>query len=83
MNKLIKLFPMLAMVLGAGFAMSFSGPQSGPEYGLDGSQWRNVTGVDPGPTTYECDEALTVCTRNAPNSSAPMVKDGIFIYHGN
>ena len=83
MNKLVKLLPVLALVMGAGFAMAFSGPQSGPEYGLDGSVWRNVTGLIPGPTTYECNEADEVCTRTAPNETAPMEKDGIFVYNGN
>lgn len=83
MNKTVKLLPVLGLVMGAGFAMAFSGPQSGPEYGLDGTEWRNVTGLIPGPDTYECDEAEVVCTRTAANSSAPMVKEGIFVYHGN
>jgi hypothetical protein len=82
MNKLLKLLPAFALVLAASFAFGFSSPTNGPEYGLDGSQWKEVTGLIPGPDTYECNLSSQVCTRSAPNSTAPMVKQGVFIFNG-
>ncbi|WP_339880592.1 DUF6520 family protein [uncultured Algoriphagus sp.] len=80
MNKLAKLLPALAMVLGATFAFGFSPatPQTS-EYGLSGSNWINVTGLTPGPSTYQCNSASQVCTRQTPNSSGNPVKSGIFV----
>lgn len=80
MNKLSKLLPVLALALGAFGAVAFTPPSSqSAEYGYDGQSWINVTGLDPGPETYQCDEDPQVCTRQAPNSSANPVKTGLFI----
>lgn len=79
MNKLLKLLPVFALVLAASFAFGFSSPVNGPEYGLDGTEWVDVTGLLPGPSTYLCNSAPEVCTRTAPDISAPQKRSGIFV----
>ena len=58
MNKLSKLLPALALVLGATFAVAFSFPktQTGM-FGLDGTTWYDVTETDPDEDTYVCDQS--------------------------
>lgn len=80
MNKLAKMLPVLALVLGATAAVAFTPASSqSSEHGFDGQNWINVTGLVPGPDTYQCDQNPQVCTRQAPNSSASPVKTGLFI----
>ncbi len=78
MNKTLKFLPALAMVLAAGLAFGFS-PAQTSEHGYDGQNWIDVTGLTPGPDTYQCNTSTVVCTREAPNQSAPPVKSGIFV----
>ena len=55
MNKLAKLLPALALVLGAFAAVAFTSPQSlTGEFGEENGIWYDVTNTDPGPDTYEC-----------------------------
>lgn len=84
MNKLMSKLPLLAFVLAAFAAVAFTGSKDlQPEYGLDGSSWINVTGLTPG-VDYDCDlDNELVCTRTAPDPSAPMVKPGIFVFPAN
>ncbi|MDR7131665.1 hypothetical protein J2X69_004029 [Algoriphagus sp. 4150] len=83
MKKLEGKLPLIAFVVAAFAAVAFTGPKDlQPEYGLDGSTWRNVTNITPGEDTYECNDSNLVCTRSAANPSAPMVKEGTFIFHG-
>lgn len=85
MNKLIKLLPAFALVLAATFAFAFS-PAGAPEYAQDSSNpsiWYDLTGITPGPSTYECDFSEDVCTRVLPNTSATMQKEGEFVKNGN
>ena len=77
MNNLIKRLPLFAFILAAFGAFAFSSPPT-PEYGLSGSTWINVTGLTPGPTTYQCNQDPQACTREAPSPSSPVVKTGIF-----
>jgi hypothetical protein len=78
MIKFLKLLPALALVLAATFAFAF-GPKQVSEHGYDGQNWINVTGLTPGPSTYQCNESTVTCTRQAANPSAPQVKPGIFV----
>ncbi|OOG69924.1 DUF6520 family protein [Algoriphagus sp. A40] len=78
MIKFLKLLPALAIVLAATLAFAFA-PAQTSEYGYDGQNWINVTGLTPGPTTFLCNEDPQVCTRQAANHSAPQVKPGIFV----
>lgn len=79
MNTLIKRLPLFAFVLAAFAAFAFTSPDTG-EYGYDGEHWIDVTEVDPGPLTYQCNFSTTqVCTRELPNAGAPQVKPGIFV----
>lgn len=84
MEAITKRLPLLAFVLAAFAAVAFTGPQDHqPEYGLDESTWINVTALTPG-VDYDCNlEEEEVCTRSAPNPSAPMVKPGIFVFPAN
>lgn len=89
MNKLKKLLPALALVLGATLAMAMNfadspveryaeDPASGPQI------WYDLTDVDPGPQTYECDELVSVtCSFEEPNMSSDPIEDGEFIKNGN
>ncbi|REG77515.1 hypothetical protein [Algoriphagus antarcticus] len=77
MNKLAGKLPIIAFVFAAFAAFAFTSPPI-PEYGLSGSNWIDVTGLTPGPTTYQCNLDPQACTREAPNTSAPVVKTGIF-----
>ncbi|QYH40546.1 hypothetical protein GYM62_17720 [Algoriphagus sp. NBT04N3] len=82
MNKLSKLLPALALVLGAFAAVAFTSPDKPqPEYGLDGSNWINVENLQIG-QDYLCNESEEVCTRTAPSITAPMVKEGTFEFLG-
>ena len=84
MDKFLKKLPLLAFVLAAFAAFAFSpADNQSSEYGFDGQNWINVTGLVPGPETYQCDEDPQVCTRRAPNSSAQPVKTGLFINNMN
>ncbi len=78
MNNLIKRLPAFAFVLAAFAAFAFT-PAVSPEYGFDGENWIEVTELTPGPMTYQCNGSSQVCTREAPNSTAPQVKPGIFV----
>ena len=81
MNTLIKRLPLFAFVLAAFAAFAFTSPQT-EEWGqIDEENFINVTGLTPGPTTYECDDEPDVCTRTAPNASAPVEKTGLFVNH--
>lgn len=84
MKNVKGILPIIAFVFSAFIAVAFSGPKDlQPEYGLDGSTWRNVQGLTPG-VEYECNLAPEqVCTRSAPNPSAPMVKPGIIEFLDN
>lgn len=80
MNKFLNKLPVLAFVLAAFAAFAFSPADSQTaEYGFDGQNWINVTGLDPGPDTYLCDDEPVVCTRSAPSPAAQQVKPGLFI----
>lgn len=60
MNKLSKLLPAFAMVLGAFAAFAFTSPPSSTgEYGLAGGVWYDVTSTNPDEDTYVCDEDET------------------------
>ncbi|WP_339708310.1 DUF6520 family protein [Algoriphagus aquimarinus] len=78
MNKIAGKLPIIAFVFAAFAAFAFTSPQVS-EYGLSGSNWINVTGLTPGPTTYQCNSDPQACTRQEPNLSAPVVKTGIFV----
>ena len=84
MNILIKRLPLFAFVLAAFAAFAFSGPKDlQPEYGLDGSTWRNVTGLTPG-VHYDCDyDEEMICTHSAEDIESPAVKPGIFVFPAN
>lgn len=71
MNKLAKLLPALALVLGATLAFAFSPKgDTTSQYGQDSGQWIDVTGVTPGPTTYTCDATVDMhCLYDAPNGN--------------
>lgn len=78
MIKFLKLLPALAMVLAATLAFAFA-PAPPSEHGFDGQNWIDVSGLTPGPDTYQCNTSTVACTREAPNPSAPVVKTGIFV----
>ena len=80
MKRFLKVLPALAMALGAFGAVAFTTPTlQSSEHGYDGQNWLDVTGLPPGPDTYQCNTSTAVCTRQAPNPSAPAVKSGIFV----
>lgn len=80
MTKIKGVLPIIAFVFAAFAALAFSPADSQTaEYGFDGQNWINVTGLVPGPDTYLCDEDPQVCTRRAPNPTAQQVKTGLFI----
>lgn len=82
MIKFLKLLPAIALVLAATFAFAFSSPQPfAPEYGQDGENWINVENLQIG-DDYVCNESEEVCTRTAPSETAPMVKEGSFVFLG-
>ena len=79
MVKSLKMLPALAMVLAATLAFGFTpNTPPTPEHGYDGA-WIEVTGLTPGASTYQCDADPQACTRKAPNSTAQVVKTGIFV----
>lgn len=81
MNKVKGALPMIAFVFAAFAAFAFSSPQV-EEWGqIDEQNFINVTDLTPGPNTYECDDEPEVCTRSAPNDSAPVTKTGLFVNH--
>lgn len=56
MNKLLNMLPLLAFVLAAFAAVAFTSPKSNSgEYGLSGTTWYDVTGINPDEDTYVCD----------------------------
>ncbi|MBN7813435.1 hypothetical protein J0A68_20940 [Algoriphagus sp. H41] len=67
----MKRLPLLAFVLAATIAFAFSPKgEDSNQYGHDSTQWINVTGVTPGPTTYTCDAAVSEhCLYDAPNGN--------------
>ncbi len=88
MNKLSRILPAFALVLGATLAMAMNfannpveryaeDPGPGPEI------WYDLTDVDPGDDTYDCDINIsTICSRVAPMSSATQVEPGQFVVNG-
>ncbi len=85
MNKLSKLLPVLALVLGAFAAVAFS-PKDLPMnvYGESAGLWYNVTGITPGPSTYTCDQQVDVeCLHDAVNGNPINPgEDRIFVKRG-
>lgn len=84
MNKLRKLLPALALLLGAGLAISQAGDLD-PEFAQDPDNpaiWYDLSNVTPGPNTYECDDVPDVCTRVLPSSTSAMKTSGEFIKNG-
>lgn len=82
MNTLIKRLPLFAFVLAAFAAFAFTSPRTG-EYAQDPSVpsiWYDLSEVDPGPDTYECINTGN-CLRSAPNTSAPVIANGMFVKH--
>ncbi|RAI85607.1 hypothetical protein [Algoriphagus yeomjeoni] len=81
MNTLVKRLPLFAFVLAAFAAFAFTGPSDpDPEFGLDGSTWRNVSGLTPG-VDYNCNyNPEMVCTHIAEDIESPAVKPGIFVF---
>lgn len=83
MNTLIKKLPLLAFVLAAFAAVAFTPPHDPqPEYGLDGSIWRDATELEID-VNYQCNESEEVCTRSAPSEQAAPMKPGTFVFLGN
>lgn len=83
MNTLIKKLPLLAFVLAAFAAVAFTPPHDPqPEYGLDGSIWRDVTELEID-VNYQCNDSEQVCTRSAPSEQAAPMKPGTFVFLGN
>jgi hypothetical protein len=76
MKTLIKRLPVFAFILAALAAFAFAPPQTS-EYGFDGTNWIDVSNMTPG-QDYLCNVEEDVCTRSAPNPSAPQVKSGLF-----
>jgi hypothetical protein len=86
--KLFKnLLPALALLLGATLAMAMNFPGNPTErYAKHPTLeiWYDLTDIEPGDETYDCDEfETTTCSRVAPNSSAMQVEPGQFIVNGN
>jgi hypothetical protein len=80
MNTLMKRLPLLALVLAAFAAVAFTSPMA-PEYAQDPvtpSIWYDLTEVDPGPNTYDCNGEEIICTRNQAGTHGNMVKEGQF-----
>lgn len=71
MEAITKRLPLLAFVLAAFAAVAFSPKDSAMnEYGESASQWYNVTGITPGPTTYTCDAKPNLeCLHDAVNGN--------------
>ncbi|WPR76033.1 DUF6520 family protein [Algoriphagus sp. NG3] len=60
MNKVKGALPIIAFVFAAFAAFAFSSPKSlTGEYGLSGSTWYDVTGINPDEDTYVCNEDET------------------------
>lgn len=88
MNRLNKLLPALALVLGATLAMAMNfadnptvryaeDPAPGPEI------WYNLQGVTPGSETYVCDtEEEVTCSYEMPDKNSEPVELGEFIITG-
>jgi hypothetical protein len=82
MNKLINKLPLLAFVLAAFAAVAFTSPETG-EYAQDPdnpSIWYDLSEVDPGPETYECNNTGN-CLRDAPSTSGTVIANGMFVKH--
>lgn len=81
------MLPLLGLVLAAVFAFAFSEPDSMDRHGIDDTQpligWVDVTGVPPGPETYECNLSVqTQCLYDAPNGNPIPNSDGKFTLNG-
>lgn len=82
MNKLKGALPIIAFVFAAFAAVAFTSPAA-PEYAQDPSNpsvWYDLSEIDPGPETYECNNTGN-CLRSAPNTSAPVIANGMFVKH--
>ncbi|PZX57606.1 hypothetical protein LV84_01734 [Algoriphagus ratkowskyi] len=79
MKTLFKRLPAFAFVLAAFAAFAFTSPQVSEWGQIDETTFVNVTGLTPGPSTYQCDSDPQACTRSAANDSAPVIKQGLFI----
>lgn len=88
MNKLSKLLPALALVLGATLAMAMNFADNPTErYAEDpapGTEvWYDLTDITPGPSTYQCDEEVDeTCSHMDANFSSNEVEAGEFIKNG-
>lgn len=88
MNKLNKLLPALALVLGAMMAMAMNfaddptvryaeDPAPGPEI------WYNLQGVTPGTETYLCNtNNEVICSYESPDKDSDPVEPGVFVIKG-
>lgn len=83
MNKVKGALPIFAFLFAAFAAVAFTPPHDPqPEYGLDGSIWRDVTELEID-VNYQCNESEEVCTRSAPSEQAAPMKPGTFVFLGN
>ncbi|WP_026947142.1 DUF6520 family protein [Algoriphagus marincola] len=88
MNKLRKLLPALALMLGASLAMAMNFAHNPEErYAEDPAPgveiWYDLTDVTPGPNTYECNESVQeTCSFEDPMSTSQEVEQGEFIKNG-
>ena len=88
MKSIKNLFPALALVLGASMAMAMNFANNPTErYAEDpapGTEvWYDLTDINPGPSTYQCDEEVDqTCSHMDPNSSSNEVEEGEFIKNG-
>ena len=89
MNKLNKLLPALALVLGVTMAMAMNFAADPTErYAQDPDPeidtWYELTDIDPGMATYLCNTGPTVtCSRDLPDESGNQVEAGVFVKIGN
>ena len=88
MNKLSKLLPALALVLGATLAMAMNFAHN-PEvrYAEDpapGTEiWYDLTDITPGPNTHECNQSVQqTCSFEEPMVTSSQVEQGEFIKNG-
>ena len=85
MKSIRNLLPALGLVFGATLAMAMNFPIDPTErYAKDPSSptWYNLTGITPGPSTYQCNASSNICSHEDPMSSAPEVEDGTFVKRG-
>ncbi|WP_026968195.1 hypothetical protein [Algoriphagus terrigena] len=86
MNRISKLLPALALLLGATLAMAMNFPGNPTErYAKDPSAeiWYDLTGITPGGSTYHCDVISGTCSREEPMTGADQVENGTFVKNGN